>query len=138
MGARLAELAGKTKALRESQSAGKPLSRICWSRRSLELSFERVVLVSVVVGDDGIAANEVDQFGKNLLEVGLILQLLERDPMDGITERVHGGARLDPADEPAPSYRVRDDFNCRDLDDVIVALSGFNIDDHLSRHGISS
>src|SRR3954454_8527600 len=77
MRTRGAKFARKTETLGESHRAGKPLPRVCGPRRSLELSFERVVFVSGVMGDDDVACDEVDQLGENLLEMGLVLKLLQ-------------------------------------------------------------
>ena len=70
----MAELARQTRALGQIHGAKEALSRIGRPCCALELSFERVVLVGIVVCDDGVITHEVNQIVNDVLKVRLLLQ----------------------------------------------------------------
>jgi hypothetical protein len=69
----MAEFAGKTRALCQSHGAEEALPWVRRSCRALELSFESVVLIGVVVSDDRVVTHEFNKIVNDLLEVKLIL-----------------------------------------------------------------
>jgi hypothetical protein len=85
----LAELSAKTRLPGQSHGAKEAVPRIGRQVCALELSFERVVSVGIVVGDNPAVTNEVDPIVDDVLKVRLLVKVGRRDPMDRIAERAH-------------------------------------------------